>query len=140
MKLILIDLCFRPLKYLIVINDLLTCLSLILRNAGYREKAIALHQAQLEVDFYPPLEQVNFSSMEWNENKKKFEFYWDIGTPVIGENGASGWCNYVTGEEKQPDKFNQVGIPDSKVSRFEDLFFETVNAAYTTDEIMGIFY
>lgn len=122
----------RPTKFLLVINDILTCLSLILRNSGFREKANALHQAQLEVDFNaPPIEQLKSNTfIEWADNKRNFEFFWDMGTAKFGEVEAPGWCNCSQNPEKYTNSGTQViGISDSKASEFEDGYFEAIKEA-----------
>jgi hypothetical protein len=115
----------RPSKLLLVINDILLCLSLVLRNAGFREKAIALHQAQLELDFYAP-ELKSDSLLEWVENKKMFEFFWDMDTAKFGEKNAAGWSSCMKEVEKHTQK-NIVGVSDLKLASLEDSFFAATN-------------
>ncbi|PLW45322.1 hypothetical protein PCASD_03128 [Puccinia coronata f. sp. avenae] len=63
---------------------------LMLKQAGYTERAAAAFQAIMEINFFRP-RQKNLES--FNELVDDFETFWDSELPRIGEDGAKGWTN-----------------------------------------------
>ncbi|KAF8761004.1 Peptidase family M41 [Rhizoctonia solani] len=64
-----------------------------LRQAGYIERAISAMQAQIEITFFPPSDR----PATFPDTLKMFEEFWDSEVPRIGEEGAQGWANWVSG-------------------------------------------
>ncbi|CAL8080340.1 unnamed protein product [Orchesella dallaii] len=115
----------RPQKFPLFIADITFAFSLLLKNAGFMEKAVAIHQAQLEFDFFCPKHLFGDETLlSWRDNLDLFEKFWDSGTPRFGENGAKGWINYV--DNPPTDRVN-IALPDSTISEFEDDAFDTLN-------------
>ncbi|KWU46645.1 DUF1740-domain-containing protein [Rhodotorula sp. JG-1b] len=74
---------------------LLLRLCLMLRQAGYTERALATLQALVEFNLLRPREFERSQGervMPWRERLLRgFEAFWDGETPRIGEEGAKGW-------------------------------------------------
>lgn len=64
-------------------------------QAGYRELATALFQAQIEFSLFCP-------SLRLTENSKQrlFEHFWSSGAARVGEEGAVGWSTWLEKEEE----------------------------------------
>ncbi|KAL8724392.1 MAG: hypothetical protein Q9166_007972 [cf. Caloplaca sp. 2 TL-2023] len=71
-------------------------LTILLREGGYAELAVAMWQAFIEFEFNKPLqyrgEQTAKSTYE--ESVTAFEQYWESEAPRIGEPNARGWLNF----------------------------------------------
>ncbi|OAV91551.1 hypothetical protein PTTG_01027 [Puccinia triticina 1-1 BBBD Race 1] len=84
----------------------------MLKQAGYTERATAAFQAIMELNFFRPHQNVE----SLNELVDDLEAFWDSEVPRIGEHGAKGWTNMdVASEplepqtgESSPDQSNQV--------------------------------
>ncbi|SCZ90792.1 BZ3500_MvSof-1268-A1-R1_Chr1-3g02255 [Microbotryum saponariae] len=87
-------------------------LCLMLRQAGYIERALASFQAIVELNLFRPVE---FQSGAGDENVHGWrsrtlaalDSFWDDESPRVGENGAVGWCNTAVGADapdSQPDQ------------------------------------
>ncbi|KAI9887516.1 MAG: Protein nrde2 [Watsoniomyces obsoletus] len=69
--------------------------TLIMREAGYAENALAVWEAMLELNFFAP---TGTSSKQKERNEDllaSFEEFWDSEAPRIGEDGATGWKAFV---------------------------------------------
>ncbi|KPV78517.1 uncharacterized protein RHOBADRAFT_50976 [Rhodotorula graminis WP1] len=68
---------------------------LMLRQAGFAERALAAFQALVELNLLrpPDLERLQYErTMPWRERVfSAFESFWDGEAPRIGESGAKGW-------------------------------------------------
>lgn len=72
--------------------------TLLMREAGFAERALATWQSLLECSFFKPT--VN-ETPEVNENSTPdkllaFEEFWESEVPRIGEDGALGWAHYAS--------------------------------------------
>jgi len=71
-------------------------------QAGYRELATALLQAEMEYSlFCPPLQLTEQSK------KRLFEHFWNSDGARIGEDGALGWSTWLEKEEENRQKLQQ---------------------------------
>ncbi|KAL8842201.1 MAG: hypothetical protein Q9170_000607 [Blastenia crenularia] len=74
-------------------------LTLLLREGGYTELAVAMWQALLEFHFLKPA-YLGFTSQQEaiklapDQSLLAFEQFWDSETPRIGESNARGWLNF----------------------------------------------
>ncbi|BGP52880.1 hypothetical protein JCM8202v2_000437 [Rhodotorula sphaerocarpa] len=86
---------------------------LMLRQAGYTERALATMQAAVEFNLFRPRElaqEEDEAIMPWRERLfEGFEAFWDAEAPRIGEEGAKGWS--ATGQDALP--------PDAPVGRMQ---------------------
>ncbi|KAI4228218.1 MAG: hypothetical protein L6R36_001797 [Xanthoria steineri] len=88
-------------------------LTLLLREAGYTEVAVASWQALIEFEFNKPPQ---FKSLgrtakpRVDDSILAFEHFWDSEVPRIGEPNAKGWLNFDDAdlEENQPPKIKGV--------------------------------
>ncbi|GAA5834455.1 hypothetical protein JCM9279_004321 [Rhodotorula babjevae] len=68
---------------------------LMLRQAGFAERALAAFQALVELNLFRPhdLERLQYErTMPWRERVfSAFESFWDGEAPRVGESGARGW-------------------------------------------------
>ncbi|KAJ2412332.1 hypothetical protein GGI10_003747 [Coemansia sp. RSA 2530] len=71
--------------------DLACCYCLLLREAGFAERAIAVFQALVEWYVLTP-ERLRGSPL--SHRRSAFVRFWDSGAPRIGMGGARGWCCY----------------------------------------------
>ncbi|GAA5865509.1 hypothetical protein JCM8547_001271 [Rhodosporidiobolus lusitaniae] len=93
-------------------------LSLMLRQAGYSERALASFQALIELNLFrpPTLARPGSSgrSIAWRDRILfAFETFWDGEAPRVGEQGAKGWCN--TGEDDLPPEPSSSSSTDLSV-------------------------
>ncbi|KAJ1665639.1 hypothetical protein IW140_003105 [Coemansia sp. RSA 1813] len=84
-------------RVLIAAMELLHCLCLFLRDAGYIERAGATYQAVLE---WYVLASPEALGSTYGHKLGLFEAFWDSGTRRIGNTGAKGWVSFVTCEDK----------------------------------------
>ncbi|MED6172880.1 hypothetical protein PIB30_054061, partial [Stylosanthes scabra] len=64
-------------------------------QAGYRELATALFQAEIEFSlFCPPL------LLTGQSKQRLFEYFWNSGGARVGEEGALGWSTWLEKEEE----------------------------------------
>ncbi|KAI4248890.1 MAG: hypothetical protein L6R40_000902 [Gallowayella cf. fulva] len=73
-------------------------LTLLLREGGFTEVAVAIWQALMEFEFNmpPDLRRPDMktgNSAAYEESVSAFEHFWDSETPRIGEPNAKGWLN-----------------------------------------------
>ena len=63
---------------------------MVLYQAGHIEKAIAIYQAQIELNcFHPP------AVLTLPTAKDQLAQFWEGGLPRVGEEGAAGWITWV---------------------------------------------
>lgn len=78
-----------------------------LARSGFREKAVALFQANIEFNLFQP-SLPGYYSME--DRLAVFEPFWESGVPRFGETGAQGWATV----REIKDKVGMVaGVPDA---------------------------
>ncbi|GAA5826903.1 hypothetical protein JCM11251_002152 [Rhodosporidiobolus azoricus] len=80
-------------------------LCLMLRQAGYSERALASFQALVELNLLRPSSLASIGQYDrplaWQDRLlSEFESFWDSEAPRIGEKGAKGWA--ITGEDDLP--------------------------------------
>ncbi|CAI9109785.1 OLC1v1009681C1 [Oldenlandia corymbosa var. corymbosa] len=80
--------------------DISLCLCRFEWQAGYRELATALFQAEIEYSLFCP-------SLLLSEQSKRrlFEHFWNSNGARVGEDGALGWATWLAKEEEQRAKF-----------------------------------
>ncbi|KAI7957432.1 hypothetical protein MJO28_004527 [Puccinia striiformis f. sp. tritici] len=61
----------------------------MLKQAGYTDRATAAFQAIMEINFFRPDQKI----YSLNELVDDFEMFWDSEVPRIGEDGGQGWKN-----------------------------------------------
>ena len=68
-----------------------------LAEAGQSEKAVACYQALLEYNLCcpPQLTSTDDSPVTSKQRIAFFEPFWDSGAPRVGENGATGWAQWM---------------------------------------------
>lgn len=112
----------KPLKLHILVADLLFAYCLILRNAGFMEKAVAIFQSQLEFDFNFPRNHVKMLNDKsgWKAILKLYDLFWDLGTLRFGEaESVPGWSKVLeTAAEVFKEKVDPIGVPDSESMSF----------------------
>ncbi|KAM0754939.1 DUF1740-domain-containing protein [Meredithblackwellia eburnea MCA 4105] len=91
---------------------------LMLRQAGFAERALAAFQTIVELNFFRPSDFIKPLPREEEEDWVErvfasFESFWDSGAPRIGEGGAKGWCN--TSEDSPPPPTSEP-TPSSVIS------------------------
>ncbi|KAL8892557.1 MAG: hypothetical protein Q9215_000554 [Flavoplaca cf. flavocitrina] len=81
-------------------------LTLLLREAGYMEVAVASWQALLEFEFNKPTQyrHADQTKSTFDDSILAFEQFWDSEAPRIGEANARGWLNFDDDcpEQRQP--------------------------------------
>lgn len=93
----------KPSSIVPVFNQLLYVLlrlTLFIREAGYSELAIAIWQANLEINFFgTPQPQPLDKALQLFKN------FWESEIPRVGEEGAAGWRRFIESEasSKVPD-------------------------------------
>ncbi|KAL8783432.1 MAG: hypothetical protein Q9213_004632 [Squamulea squamosa] len=107
-------------------------LTILLREAGYTELAVAMWQAALEFEFNKPtnlrrLDSTSAAKPTYDESVLAFEQFWDSEAPRIGEHNAKGWlhCEDHDIEQIQPPKPEEVPI-----RRGTNLFKSWADAEY----------
>jgi len=102
----------RPSKIHLLLSDLRFISSLMFKNAGLTERALAIHQAQLELSFHLPTDTVTDAKgkIEWNSITKVFELFWNLGTLRFGEPESIGWDNVL---QRESDSFKEKVTPVS---------------------------
>ncbi|KAL8803048.1 MAG: hypothetical protein Q9182_003418 [Xanthomendoza sp. 2 TL-2023] len=78
-------------------------LTLLLREGGYTEVAIAIWQALMEFEFNMPprflhARETSGTSSSGEDVVSAFEHFWDSEAPKIGERNAKGWLKYNQNE------------------------------------------
>ena len=79
--------------------------SVLARDAGYVELAIAIWQALLEFHIFKPTESDNLNQTKTvaSSNVDLFEEFWESEVPRIGESGALGWKTYIQSKGDPPN-------------------------------------
>lgn len=72
-------------------------LTLMMREAGFMEHAVAIWQAALEFYLFRPPETDHHTLI------KSFESFWESEVPRIGEEGAEGWVTYAKQSREPPE-------------------------------------
>ncbi|KAL8737734.1 MAG: hypothetical protein Q9181_001391 [Wetmoreana brouardii] len=91
-------------------------LSLLYREAGYSEIAVAIWQALLEFEFNRPPDlhhrgQDQATDAVHKEALSAFEIFWDSEAPRIGEANAQGWSSFTSDEVSQCQPSQSAGSP-----------------------------
>lgn len=74
--------------------------TLLMRDSGYKENAIAALQAMLELNLLRPAQMLPPSTpSEHDTLLGEFEKFWDSEVLRVGETGASGWAAHVAARE-----------------------------------------
>lgn len=127
----------RPRKFLLFTSDILFGLGLLLKNAGFMERAVALCQAQLELDFYCPRTSSQpecAPSSSTRDEMKIFESFWDAGPPVFGEPGAKGWLNFSQDAPMELEEgLPSASVSDVAISELEEEIVDTINSKFRDD-------
>ena len=83
--------------------EILVCAATVEYQSGYRERAIAIHQATLEINFFPPeMITAAFHRVDIQRDSSSlsaaryllvstFKAFWESGLPRFAETGAKGW-------------------------------------------------
>ncbi|KAJ2402343.1 hypothetical protein GGI23_000788 [Coemansia sp. RSA 2559] len=79
-------------RVLVAAMELLHCLCLFLRDAGYFERAVATYQAILEWYLLAPTDVLDLT---YGHKMGLFEAFWDTGAKRIGHAGAKGWFSFT---------------------------------------------
>ncbi|KAL8702256.1 MAG: hypothetical protein Q9224_000081 [Gallowayella concinna] len=94
-------------------------LTLLLREGGYAEVAVAIWQALMEFEFNMPPEFLRVrqplgTSSTDEDRVSSFEHFWDSEAPRIGEPNAKGWLNYDQNdiETGRPLEAEEPSTPD----------------------------
>ena len=79
--------------------------SVLARDAGYIELAIAIWQALLEFHIFKPTEsdKSNQFNTITSSNIDSFEDFWESEVPRFGESGALGWKTYLQSKGDPPN-------------------------------------
>ncbi|KAL8901900.1 MAG: hypothetical protein Q9192_000319 [Flavoplaca navasiana] len=89
-------------------------LTLLLREAGYMEVAVAAWQALLEFEFNKPTKyrHAGQTKSTFDDSILAFEQFWDSEAPRIGEANARGWLNSDDDcpEQRQPPDAGKTPI------------------------------
>lgn len=89
-------------------------LTLLLREAGYMEVAVATWQALLEFEFNKPTQyrHADQTRSTFDDSILAFEHFWDSEAPRIGEANARGWLNSDDDcpEQRQPPEAQKTPI------------------------------
>ncbi|GAA5861515.1 hypothetical protein JCM3774_000276 [Rhodotorula dairenensis] len=95
---------------------------LMLRQAGYSERATATFQALVEFNLFRPREFQRSEQervMPWRERLLRgFEAFWDAESPRIGEEGARGWAS--TSPEDMPPEASPATTAGEVAARDPD--------------------
>ncbi|KAL8770927.1 MAG: hypothetical protein Q9209_003578 [Squamulea sp. 1 TL-2023] len=117
--------------YAIQVHVLLR-LTILLREAGYTELALAMWQAVVEFEFNKPTslrrtESTSTPKPTYDESVLAFEQFWDSEAPRIGEHNAKGWLCYSDHDVQhiQPPKPGEV-----PTNRGTNLFKSWADAEY----------
>ncbi|KAJ2157957.1 hypothetical protein GGF46_004123 [Coemansia sp. RSA 552] len=71
--------------------ELIHCVCLFFREAGYAERALATYQAALEWYIMTPATK---SGEPASHRMHAFKRFWSAGQPRVGMDSATGWCSY----------------------------------------------
>lgn len=91
---------------------------LLLRQAGYEERATATFQAMLELTFFKPdkLRRTRTSGRglrNWQgELLVDLEDFWDSEVPRIGEKGSQGWRSWTSDQEANAEEIEDTTNTD----------------------------
>ena len=99
---------------------LLLRLTICMREAGYLEQAVAVWQANLELNFFKPQQLAN---ADLASLKSSFEAFWEGEARRIGEQGALGWDVFFgsTQQEDAPSPHQQHASSLPKATDAHDL-------------------
>ncbi|KAI9789548.1 MAG: hypothetical protein M1816_005955 [Peltula sp. TS41687] len=101
--------------------------TLMIREAGYTENAVAIWQALLEVNFFTSERILAQDQPIRNGFPTSFEEFWDSEAPRIGEVDAKGWHTYVESNDLQPSSGDSTQL--SKIRVDENNIFQSWLAA-----------
>lgn len=89
-------------------------LTLFMREAGFRERAVAIWQALFERHCFKPNEyrtlEIDPDSSCQAKALSAFEEFWESEVPRIGEDGAQGWSKYALRSEEPPSPKTGVDV------------------------------
>ena len=81
-------------------------LTVLMRESGFAEQAMAAWQALLEYEFFRPSDLQDPEYKEGGSLRgtsvSRFENFWDSEVPRIGENGSKGWAAFSQAAEEPP--------------------------------------
>ena len=80
-----------------------------LQQAGHSEKAVACYQALIEFNQCCPHE---LSQEQFKTRLEFFETYWDSGCLRFGEQGALGWNNWTSANQRGSPNSRKLGLVD----------------------------
>jgi hypothetical protein len=106
-----------PDGFQVDVVDLLAWVANFFASTGYFEKGLALYQALVEFNLFPP-ENVSKSQL-----RALFEVFWDSRCPRVGEKDATGWAETM----KNP------GAPGDELA-LRDVAFEDLEDKLANDE------
>ncbi|KAJ2882457.1 hypothetical protein FB639_002387, partial [Coemansia asiatica] len=112
----------RKIELSVMILDLIHCFCLMLREAGFAERAVSVYQAVIEWYVLTPK---RLWSAPYSHRMRAFEDFWDSGTPRIGSDGACGWCKYAdsdTNVSSYSGSLAKDGFNDNLVYETPDLW------------------
>ncbi|KAK7074930.1 hypothetical protein SK128_027587 [Halocaridina rubra] len=85
--------------------DITLQLAYVWKQAGYVERSVALFQALVELNLFPPSHVVG-RSISLEDTLALFEPFWDSRAPRFGEEKALGWA--VSMENRQPMEYPEI--------------------------------
>ena len=93
--------------------------SILARDAGYSEIAVALWQAQLEYHVFDPLaaEDLQTVGSKVQSTIDLFEDFWESEVPRIGESGALGWKTYYLNGGEPIESAKDIG--SASIGRYD---------------------
>ncbi|KAL8675493.1 MAG: hypothetical protein Q9168_000005 [Polycauliona sp. 1 TL-2023] len=97
-------------------------LTLLLREAGYTEVAVASWQALLEFEFNKPPQfqrSEQTAKSTYDDSVVAFEYFWDSEAPRIGELNAKGWLNFDENDHEQSQPMAEEEASHSGTNYFK---------------------
>lgn len=103
-------------------------LTILMREAGFTERAVAIWQVLFEFHCFKPEKYRTFqgglSDNAAHESLSAFEEFWESELPRIGEAGAQGWAQAVSSAgEPPPPKIDVCVDPGSMTDVYSSLAF-----------------
>ncbi|KAI8904431.1 NRDE-2, necessary for RNA interference-domain-containing protein [Gorgonomyces haynaldii] len=80
----------RPQQDEFVLLDIVYRCCLLLKNAGYQERAFAIYQALVELNLFLP---ADLRDADWEDKMEAMDVFWDMDVPRFGEPDALGWSH-----------------------------------------------
>lgn len=103
-------------------------LTILMREAGFTERAVAIWQALSEFHYFRPDKYRTFQSGSSENTVSEilpaFEEFWESEVPRVGEAGAQGWAQFVSNAGKPPPvKIDVCVDPGSNSDFYSSLMF-----------------